>query len=306
MKQHWSSLDHHVWKTLKAHDLTNKKILVCVSGGADSMALLNVLLKVHKKELLSVFHFHHGPGKNQPFRDMSFSFVQDFALKNEIPFLWKKSKLPLNSETECRQARRQALKDIWKTGQLIATGHHEQDLLETRLIRLLRGTGAQGLPAMKEYQKPWLRPLLQVRPKDLKHYLKSSKLSWLEDPTNQEANTLRNWLRLSCLPSLDQKFPGSQKALARSLENLASLSELTQLQVPAGNKLSRTYYMTCNASEQRELLSRWFYQQGLRDFSRAQIEELQKQLDKRHNKLRLKIGEVRLSVNAQQILLIRS
>lgn len=305
MKKHWSGLEHRIWKILKDHEATDKKIILCVSGGADSIALFHILSKVHKKDLLKVFHYHHGPGPNGKFRDQALEMVRQLSVQHKISFHTEKSPTELKNETECRWARRDALKKFWKKGELIATGHHQQDLLETRMMRMIRGTGGQGLPAMMEYRRPWLRPLLGSSREELKSYLRSLDLKWLDDPTNLEEMTLRNWLRLTWFPLLEKKYPGSTKALTRSLENLVSQWSESSLQVPRDEKLSRSYYLACSQKEQRELLSRWFYQQRIRNFSRAQIEEIQRQLDKRHNDFKIEVGPLRLKVNAKQILLIR-
>jgi len=270
------------------------------------VALLDVLSKVHKKELLKVFHYHHGPGENQDFRNQAAQFVKELSRRYQISLVWEKSRHQLSGEAQCREARRQALKKHWKKGQWIATGHHAEDLLETRLIRLIRGTGAQGLCAMSEAKKPWLRPFLDSEPRELKKHLKSLQQAWLEDPTNENPKFLRNWLRHQWLPQLEKQRPGARRVLARSFENIVSSVARTDLAVPKGKKLSRSYYLACTRQQQRELLSRWFFAQGLRNFSRAQIEELQKQLDKSQNELSVKIGELKINVNAQQILLIPS
>ncbi len=306
MKKHWPALAHHVWKIIKANHLAERKIIVCVSGGSDSMALINILLKVQKPELLSLFHFHHGPGKNEKFRNQAFDFVAALAKEKMIPFLAERSKVELKNETECRKARRESLAKFCKKSDVIATGHHNLDLLETRLIRLLRGTGAQGLKAMSEWKSPWFRPFLNCQPQDLKDYLRSEGESWLEDPSNGDIDILRNWLRRQWLPQVEQIRPGSCSTLARSLQNLAESLDASSLKVPQGKQLRRSYYLTCSQYEQRELLSRWFFAQGVRNFSRAQIEELQRQLDKSQNELILKIGPLMVNVNAQQILLIKS
>lgn len=306
MKKHWSALDHQVWKILKENQLTKSKFLICVSGGADSTALLQIFTKIHQPELIRVFHYHHGPGENIDFRDQAQSYVADLCRKKNLNLILGRSQSKLNSEMEYREARMLALKEIRLSDEIVVTGHHCQDLLETRLLRLIRGTGSLGLRSMSVYKTSLLRPLLNLEPKDLKDYLKFEGVQWLEDPTNTDHRVLRNWVRNIWLPKLEQKRKGSVKSLARSLESICESLTENKLIVPHDNKLMQSYYMSCSQNEQKELLSKWLYNLGVRSYSRGQIEEIQKQLSRNTKNNVIKIGPIQLKVNAQQILLIRS
>ncbi len=305
MKSPWADLDHQVRKILKDQQISEKNFLICVSGGADSMALLNIFLKIHKLNLIRVFHFHHGPGSNLPFRDQAQKFVSNFCEERGIEIVIGHSAQELKSETESRKARRIALAELRAEGEIIVTGHHQQDLLETRLIRLIRGTGAQGIKSMAVFKSPWLKPLLSINSQELKEYLSALQQTWVEDPTNKDNRILRNWIRNVWLPKLELKRKGSIESFARSLDIIAENRVESDLPSPEGNVLPQSSYLKCSRYEQLELLSKWFYNQGIRNYSRAHIEEIQKQLDQRRNSNTIKVGPVCLQVNAQQILLIR-
>ncbi len=305
MKKHWADLDHQVRKILKDQQISEKKFLLCVSGGADSMALLNIFSKIHKLHLFRVFHFHHGPGGNEPFRDQAQKFVSNFCEEKGIEIVIGRAAKELKNETESRRARKEALVQLKTNEEIIVTAHHQQDLLETRLIRLIRGTGAQGIKSMAIFKSPWLKPLLSINSQQLKEYLSVNKQTWVEDPTNKDNRILRNWIRNVWLPKLDLKRKGAVETLARSLDIIAENRLENNLPGPEGNVLRQSFYLKCSRYEQLELLSKWFYNQGIKNYSRAHIEEIQKQLDQRRNNNTIKVGPVCLQVNAQQILLIR-
>lgn len=178
---------------------------------------------------------------------------------------------------------------------LIALGHHADDLLETRLIRLMRGTGAQGISAMKTTsttesgRKLW-RPLIQFRRSEIESYLADHGFrkgkDWLEDPSNTDARYLRNAVRRKLIPLIERLRPGGVTAMARSLDLLAEFVEETR--GPSGqvsgdaqgdSELDRHTLMDLSVSRRRESLSNWMNELGIRDFSKAHIDEMLKRID---------------------------
>ncbi|UOF02084.1 tRNA lysidine(34) synthetase TilS [Bdellovibrio reynosensis] len=303
-------LDHQVWKLIKLHALQEKKILVALSGGVDSVALLRTLTKVHKKNLLGAAYFHHGEDSNKEYRDRAQIFCEKLCKKWGVPFFPLASAKKLKSESQYREARYQAFKDLMQTEGFVvlATGHHREDLLETRLLRLIRGTGAQGLQAMHEYKAGIFRPLLEIAKSELKDYLRAEKVRSLEDPTNKDLDPLRNWVRLRWLPQLEKKQPGSSASLARSLETIALELEgssqgdlLQQNEDYKTHGLLRGFYLSLNPTEQKRLLAQYLFALGKRDFSQSQLEEIQKRLDKSQKVITFQVGKCNWEVNAQQI-----
>ena len=134
------------------------------------------------------------------------------------------SRKPLAGEAALRDFRHSRLDSLRreKRAQWTALAHHSEDLLETRLIRLIRGCGETGLAAMKPLDPPLLRPFLSVMREEIKDYALSYKLSWAEDPGNQDKRFLRNWLRNQWLPDLEKKRPGGVRRLAASLSHIAA------------------------------------------------------------------------------------
>ncbi len=299
----WSKLHHEIWRVLQKNlppDVKGRRFLVCVSGGADSMALLNILKSFPLK--LEVFHAHHGPGNNLKFRDDAAKFVKEFCNKEKIHLHLVKAEDEMKSENEFRNFRLSYLKK-WHaqhpTG-IIVMGHHAQDLLETRMMRLIRGTGPQGIAAMKIWKTPIFRPFLEVEPKNLRSFLRDQKLEWLEDPSNRDLHYFRNWIRHRWLPNLEKTRPGSLKRLAHSLETLSHLGTV----VPSAIKrLSRSDYAMMNQKEQLQSLALLLKNQGLSQFTSGQLKEVQKRLDNPQSRLTFEGAGALWTVNAQRILL---
>lgn len=303
-------LEHHVWKLIKHHSLQDKKILVALSGGVDSVALLSVLRKIHKKDLLGACYFHHGEDSNQKYRKEAQSFCANLCERFEIPFYSVKSPASVKSEEKYREQRYTALGRVMKVEKfdLLSTAHHRDDLLETRILRLIRGTGAQGIQAMHVLKDGMFRPFLEITKKDLKNYLREEKIQAFEDPSNESLDPLRNWLRQRWFKALERRSPGALVSLARSLETLAQEIEsrswgdlLDYNEDYKSQGLSRSFYLTLTPFEQKRLLAQYLYSLGKRDFSQAHLEEIQKRLDKSQKVITFKVGGCFWEVNAGQI-----
>ncbi|QDK37732.1 tRNA lysidine(34) synthetase TilS [Bdellovibrio sp. NC01] len=303
-------LDHQAWKLVRQHSLQNKKILVALSGGVDSTALLRVLSKIHKKDLLGACYFHHGEDANAEYRKEAQAFCEKLCKKLEIPFFALKSSELAKSEAQYRELRYEALKRLMADEgfTVLATGHHRDDLLETRLLRLIRGTGAQGFQAMLAYKDGIFRPFLEVTKKELKKYLREEKLRTFEDPSNSSLDPLRNWLREEWLKALEKRQRGAVASLARSLETIAQEVSsqpwgdlLSQNESYKTQGLSRSFYLTLSPFEQRRLLAQYLFSLGKKDFSQAQLEEIQKRLDKSQKVITFKTAGAEWEINAEQI-----
>ena len=231
MNKSYTFLFHKTLKNFKEQSIQNKKMIVGVSGGLDSivlMRLLQELSSVCKLEFL-ISYIHHGPAndkKTQDYRDKAHKLISQTCEKNKLLFFSSKSKKRLKSEEEFRNFRHREFKKLLKQekANLIVLAHNQNDLLETRLINLIRGSGRQGLNSMKFYQTPYLRPLLNFSREEIKKYAKTCKLNFLEDPSNKDTSYLRNWIRRKWLKDLEKKRSGSLKSLARSLELLSHSS----------------------------------------------------------------------------------
>lgn len=168
-----------------------KTYLVAVSGGIDSVVLLDVLAR-DKRHNLIVAHFDHG------IRDDSADdarFVEELAKRYNLPFVGKREELGSSASEEKARSRRYAFlnEQAKKHSATIVTAHHADDVIETIAINLVRGTGWRGLAVMRN--RAVERPLLHLSKKDIRAYALASRLEWAEDSTNSRPIYLRNQIR---------------------------------------------------------------------------------------------------------------
>lgn len=262
------------------------RILVGLSGGADSVALLLMLLETPRE--ISAVHVHHG--LRGPEADADEAFVQALCKRLGVPLYCYRAIPPEHpSEAWAREARygffRQAQQ---KTGvDALALAHHMDDQAETVLIHLLRGAGLQGLSGMRRDSVynglRIVRPLLSVSRHELQAYLTERHQPWREDGSNAERTYLRNVLRLDALPLLEQASPGAARRMAQAAQLLQG--DLDALDTLAMQHLRQAGSKACLPLQplthqplglQRRILRLWWAQQ-LPDgpvLSAAQTEEL--------------------------------
>jgi tRNA(Ile)-lysidine synthase len=203
---------------------------VAVSGGADSVALLLLLLELQEKlgVVLSVVHFNHRlRGKDS---DADERFVENLAAKHRLEFhtgstcVAKKAKSEkANLEDAARRARYDYFRSLTDSGACtrIAVAHTADDQAETVLAHILRGTGLAGLGGIHPDCGAVLRPLLKVRRSELRRFLRAQKQSWREDITNRDTARMRARIRMKLLPLLEKQF---QPAIVQHLATLADLA----------------------------------------------------------------------------------
>ncbi len=308
LRESKKDLDHRVWKLLKRHELSEKKVLVALSGGVDSVVLLVTLLKTLGAKNLIAFHYHHGAGSNLAYRNQAVVFCQNLCADLGVPLHISKAEGEASSEAELRDLRYAEINRLKKEQniEVVALGHHRDDLLETRMLRLIRGTGGQGLAAMHEWDGNLFRPFLEISKEELRKYAAEEDLKFVEDPSNEDLDPMRNWLRQEWLPSLENRSPGALGALSRSLETLVSELEAADdlLQHNEDYKLSglqRSFYLTLGLTEQRRLLAQYLFALGKRNFSQSHLEEVQKRLDKSQKVITFQVGGLNWEINAEQI-----
>lgn len=297
----WQSLEHQLYRLLSKQKIISKKILLMVSGGCDSTALLLAFKNVSSSlDLrLKALHIHHGQHRNLDFRNRAKDFVTNLCSDLQVEYEVVENKdSTLCSEEQLRDFRKFAVAERQEAYDFVAWGHHQDDLLETRLLRLIRGTGEQGLQAMDVLKEKNLRPWLEVSRRDIEFYLRSQHRDYLLDPSNQDQ---RSWLRQVWLPALEKQFPGSCQSLARSLDNLSKALEQVKSSALSAEFISRQEYMALSVEKQRSLLAEYILSLGIRNFTRGQIEEIQKYLDKNQIIHSFHVGGLFWSINAKQI-----
>jgi len=202
-----------------------ERVLVACSGGADSVALLHLLLGLRRQIQfeVAVAHFHHGLRKAA---DDDADFVRALAGRWGVPFILGRRKVAsyarrrgLNLEEAGRILRYEFLRRAAKRAgaEKIATGHTLDDQAETVLLRLFRGTGPRGLGGVAPSTKDGIiRPLLGIRRAEIEAYLRRLKIPYRTDETNRDRRFLRNRVRRELIPFLERRFePGIVAKLGR-------------------------------------------------------------------------------------------
>lgn len=177
------------------------KYVVAVSGGVDSMVLLDLLSQMPDIELI-VANVDHGIRKNS---QIDRRMVQELAMSHNLKFEFCELYLGNKaSEALAREERYKFLRHIRDKYHALAiiTAHHQDDMLETALINMIRGTGRRGLSSLSSTTEI-TRPLLGVSKAEILDYAIANKLEWHEDSTNQDQNYLRNYVRHSIMPKMD-------------------------------------------------------------------------------------------------------
>lgn len=214
------------------------KVVVAVSGGADSLGLLRMLVdsELVSRNHLLVAHFDH---KTRPESSEDADFVANHAHQLGVECVikqWHATPLGLGSLEERERVARYAFLEhsaIQFKADRVATGHHQNDQAETVIERLLRGSGVRGLSAMRPLRplakNPALfliRPLLYLTRYDIQTWLRQQKIPWLEDSSNQNLSFRRNQIRMEALPTLEKIADGGlSQRLAATAERMFRANE---------------------------------------------------------------------------------
>jgi tRNA(Ile)-lysidine synthetase-like protein len=250
--------------------------VVAVSGGVDSMVLLDILRR-HPGLKLIVAHFDHGI-REDSHHDRR--LVQQIARKHGLPFVHHEGRLGTKaSEAKARQARYDFLHKVRQASGArgIITAHHQDDVLETAILNLLRGTGRRGLTSLRSTDGI-LRPLLTYDKSRIREYAGNYQLVWREDATNSDNRFLRNYIRQVILPALT---PGQKAQLLIVLENLqatndqldALITNLLHTQ-PALDRLERQWFVGLPHDVAGEVVHGWLRRHDIANLNRRTVERL--------------------------------
>lgn len=228
-----------------------KKYLIAVSGGVDSVVLLDMLAKKHKNILVA--HFDHGIREDSKEDAI---FVRQLAVKYGVKFFTKREELGANaSEEKARRARYKFLRELSeKQNATIVTAHHLDDVVETIIINMVRGTGWRGLAVLNA--EDIYRPLINFEKQEIINYAKQNNLKWREDSTNSLNVYMRNIVRHKIDLNNEQKnelqiLHQEQIRLAKEIK-----SEVTSLlkSIKNDNKISRYFINSIDQASAYEII----------------------------------------------------
>ncbi len=217
------------WQMLGRED----KVIAGISGGADSICLLFMLLEL-KEEMgfhIAAVHVHHGLRKETADRDEA--YVRSVCTKEHVDlFVYHEDvkqyakEHGLTKEEAGREVRRRCFLEVFREqgGTHIATAHHKNDNAETVLWNLCRGTGLKGMGGISPKNGVWIRPLLCLERREIESYLEKGGISYCTDETNLEDVYTRNRIRNHVLPFLEKNI--NEKSVVHIAECAAKLSRL--------------------------------------------------------------------------------
>ena len=260
------NLHSRVKSAIEKSALVGSKLIVAVSGGADSQALLHVLDSIKDELSLTLHGVHINHGLRGTYGDSDAQIVEEVFKNYSIPYSIESVSLKNdyhgNSstlETIAREVRYNFFYRIvtQEKADAIVLGHTSDDQAETVLMNVLRGTGLQGLQGMKAFTKReeldhiflLFRPLLSTTHKENLLYCKTFNIKPLEDPTNSSIIPRRNWIRNSLFKSLKKFYP----KLVPSLTRLASMAQddykliHTLVENEWGNVFSKSIFPSLNS-----------------------------------------------------------
>ena len=146
------------------------------------------------------------------------------------------------SETKMREKRYGLLLDNLKKKEILVTGHHKDDKVETFLINLFRGTRLKGLTSIKAENDNLLRPLINIKKSEIEDYAIRNNIVFTEDTTNQNNEISRNWIRNKLIPEVDERFPGQiNKKISNLILEIEVLLE-SKVEVKKYIKFAKGYF----------------------------------------------------------------
>lgn len=298
------------------------RVIVALSGGRDSMALLDIVARLYKQRdqalvsMVTGVYVNHGLSPNA---DAWEAHCRAECEKRGLRFEALRVRVNAKGdglESAARDARYRALVRFARSSghDIILTAHHEDDRIETFLLQWMRGAGPEGLaafPKTRDLGRPGsfplqpgengnanvpvilLRPWCSVLRADIERYARSQRLKWVEDESNDDLRFSRNRVRHEVIPMLESLRPGFRHAAARSVELIAETVDVlrsvaeTDLERCRSEKDPRALnifrLLELIPARQAWCLRAWFAQWGLKAPSKARLTEALRQIRETHS-----------------------
>lgn len=222
---------------VKQYEMLKKedRVILGVSGGADSVCLLFVLLELQKTIGFEMVVVHVNHGLRGTVADEEQAYVENLCKKEGIPFESYLENVALiaknrkqSTEEAGREVRRACFQKAMKQykGTKIALAHHQNDSAETFFMNVARGTGLKGLGGIRPIKGIYIRPLLCVNREEIESYLKARAIHYCEDMSNQSDCYTRNRIRNHVIPYMEQEV--NQKTVAHVQETMEYLWQVQE------------------------------------------------------------------------------
>ncbi|MFP2770663.1 tRNA lysidine(34) synthetase TilS [Oceanisphaera sp. KMM 10153] len=269
-----------------------QSLLVAFSGGLDSTALLALAARLAREQGRAVraVHIAHGlQAAAEPWPAHCARVAESLGVPCQTIRVQVELGPRVSLEAAARESRYRALAEVMMPGEILLTGHHQDDQAETLLLALKRGAGVAGLAAMP-MRKPFgpgqqWRPLLTCSRRQLEAFAREEGVSWVDDPSNADDDFDRNFLRNRILPPLLAQWPSFNRTLARSAELCAEqmelAAELVEADLPdllnSAGGVSIAGLQTLSRARRHNVLRHWLQQHGIHS-SRSQLQAIWQEL----------------------------
>lgn len=260
---------HIVEKNFKefAETLTNQKVYIAYSGGVDSQVLLHLSAK-YLSGRVTALHVNHGISSNALKWE---TFCKETAEKLNVDFKAARFELggqDSNLEAIARDCRYGFFGENVKANEYLMTGHHLDDQAETFMLRLMRGSGIDGLASMDQVrdfeQGSLIRPLLDVSKEEIIEFANEQGLSWVEDESNKSSDYDRNFIRNEVMPLLKTRWSKANKSIASSVKHCQNVKEEMKQEdkelfekTESDNKLNTEVLKTFSKDKQNRVIRFW-------------------------------------------------
>lgn len=292
-----TNLIKKVQNTCHQYNLFEKgsKLVLAVSGGPDSVCMLEIFSRLKKKYSLDIIvaHINYNLRGKDSLEDEN--WARFLAEKNGFKFFLLNTNIKdkFNLESRLRDIRYDFFEKIRKQENfdLIAVAHNLDDQVETFLMRIIRGAGARGLSAMRFKNNNLIRPLLATTREEILFFLKKEKIKWRADKTNGENIFLRNKIRNKLIPFLEKDFNSKiKKTIFNSVISISQDNDFLEKSVDefgiksSGVEISKLSLL--HPAMQRRLLERILKdnKKNLKNITSSQIEEILKMVKSVKNK----------------------
>lgn len=218
----WTTEMNNIVKKVGDYFFYGEQVIAAVSGGVDSMVMLDILLKCEKNLFIKVVHFNHSLRGDESEQDAN--FVKEYCKVKNIPFYMKKMDInkvakeeKISIELAGRNKRYLFFEEF---GGTIVTAHTLSDRIETMFFNIIRGCGLNGISSIKERRGRYLKPLLSFTKDEIIEYAKENNIKFCEDKTNKDNNYTRNYIRNKIIPLLYNINPSFENNIKNTMDSV--------------------------------------------------------------------------------------